>query len=275
MISTFMRLKQQTKCGVFAKLRIWCLHFSFFSFSFPGNIMPWWLLWNRTITGAPLKEGDLTCCMAMAAVAYSKWIGKDWNFPWRRGNLQNPQFPHLGSTWQINRFLSHSCPPFFALSLKLLWRKRCGLDLMVVVYPNLDSAADFSQLGSIWQNELLFQVEGSDWVPNSSQMISDWAQVSDWVPVSFWLSAPGRTSLQVPRADSRCGLWTEKTLGPFFRSGPRQQKCGWEVFKSLHFYSPGTPRRGSTMIWMMKLRLWNNNNNLNPPYRGITYHNDS
>lgn len=50
---------------------------------------------------------------------------------------------------------------------------------MVVVYPNLDSAADFSQLGSIWQNELLFQVEGSDWVPNSSQMISDWAQVSD------------------------------------------------------------------------------------------------
>ena len=111
MISTFMRLKQTT-CGVFAKLRIWCLHFSFFFFSFPWNIMPWWLLWNRTITGAPLKEGDLTCCMAMAAVAYSKRIGKDWNFPWRRGNLQNPQFPHVGSTWQINRFLSHSCPPF-------------------------------------------------------------------------------------------------------------------------------------------------------------------
>ena len=40
-----------------------------------------------------------------------------------------------------------------------------------MVYLNLDSAADFSQLGSIWQNELLFQVEGSDSVRNSRQMI--------------------------------------------------------------------------------------------------------
>ena len=260
MISTFMRLKQQTKCGVFAKLRIWCLHF--FSFSFPGNIMPWWLLWNRTITGAPLKEGDLTCCMAMAAVAYSKWIGKDWNFPWRRGNLQNPQFPHLGSTWQINRLLSHSCPPFSLFHWSCCEERDVAWIWWLWSIPT-------------WIQPLIFL----NWaLSGRMNCCSKWKDLTGFPILVRWyptLGPPGRTSLQVPRADSRCGLWTEKTLGPFFGSGPRQQKCGWEVFKSLHFYSPGTPRRGSTMIWMMKLRLWNNNNNLNPPYRGITYHNDS
>ena len=132
-------------------------------------------------------------------------------------------------TWEVPGKSTGCCPtaaPLFRSFIEVVVKKE--------MWPGSDGCG-LSQLGF---QPLIFL----NWaLSGRTNCCSKWKDLTGFPILVRWyptLGPPGRTSLQVPRADSRCGLWTEKTLGPFFGSGPRQQKCGWEVFKSLHFYKP-------------------------------------